>query len=67
MPYKGDSLASPSEDTWRAESDHGALQRASEIMVDRARMQGVLRHRAKMKKADNTMERMLTNACKRMK
>jgi hypothetical protein len=47
------------EDNWRAESDHRTIQSAAEIMADQIRMRGVIRHQAKMKKAQTKMASML--------
>lgn len=52
---------SPSENDWRAESDHRTIQQACEIMADKIRMKGVLRQHAKMEEGKKKMSAMLAH------
>lgn len=52
------ATSSPDND-WRGESDHRTLQNAAEVMADKIRMAGVLKHRAKAQKAETNMASML--------
>ena len=47
-------------DDYRSESDYNTIQRACEVMCDKIRMRGVLRHSAKVKAADAKMSTLLT-------
>lgn len=47
-PSVGHSVG-PSEDDYRAESDHQTLCRAADVRMDKKRMAGVKRHHAKTK------------------
>lgn len=46
-------------DPWRAESDHGTLTRACEIMADRLRMKEVLKFHAKKRAGEKKLDRIL--------
>ena len=57
---KDTAAASPSvDDGWRGESDYNSLQRACEIMADKIRMKGVLRHQSKQRAVDAKMSTIL--------
>lgn len=46
-------------DDYRGESDHGTLMRACEVMADKIRMKGVLRHHNKQQTAEKSLNKML--------
>jgi hypothetical protein len=57
-----ETAVSPAMDTdWRGESDYGSLQRACEIIADKIRMRGVLRHNAKQRAVNTKMSSMLAS------
>lgn len=54
-----DVMKTASDNDWRGESDYRSLQNACEIMADRVRMRGVLRHSSKQREANAKMSKML--------
>lgn len=56
---KGYATAPMQETDYRAESDYNSIQRACEILCDKIRMRGVLRHNAKQQAADDKMSSLL--------
>lgn len=58
--YAGEAV-STSDNDWRAESDHRTLMNACEIMADRLRMRGVMRHHEKTTRANSKMASILSS------
>lgn len=44
---------------WQARCDHDSLMKAAEIMADKARMNGVMRHMNKTRQAARTLKALL--------
>lgn len=57
---KSSATCDPSEDDWKAGSDHRTMMEAAEIRGDKSRMRGVKKHHQKQKAALGKVGRSLS-------